>query len=137
FGARRGLVGTDEPVSPIRRSYLLLGTVIFGLATIVLLPSGTYQALSNMLLPAQPNAFRPGMSDSLGGGIAALPVWLLFLWQLIRDFRGGERRGRFVASHPGGGSGGEPAGVGARLRTPPAGRGASAEAPLPPESTRG
>lgn len=135
FAARRGLAGRDEPGSPIRRGYLLLGTVIFGLATIVLLPTGIYQVLSDTLLPAQPNTFRSGASESLGGGIAALPVWVLFLWQVIRDMRGGAR---LVAAHPGGGIGGEPAGVGARLRTPPAGRGASAEAPLPPpDSTRG
>ncbi len=133
WGARRGVVGDDERGSPIRRGYLLLGTVIFGLTTIVLLPSGVYQALTNLLLPAQPNTFHAGVSDSLGGGIAALPVWLLFLRQVVRDFRG---RAPVAYSYPGGGTGGEPAGVGAALHTPPSGRGASAEAPLSPESMR-
>ncbi len=68
------------------RAYLLLGAIVFGLATIVLLPSGIYQMLSNALLPARADLFRPG-ADSLGGGIVALPIWLVYLRLLVRDFR--------------------------------------------------
>src|SRR5207245_2561386 len=51
FFARRGVMGSDEAVSGLRRGYLLLGTVIFGIATVILLPTGTYQALSYVILP--------------------------------------------------------------------------------------
>ena len=37
--ARRGLMGADE-ASGLRRGYLMLGTVAFGLTTVVLLPTG-------------------------------------------------------------------------------------------------
>ena len=66
----------------------MLGTVVFGLATIVLLPSGIYQALSNALLQTPRDYFRQG-ADALGGGIVSLPIWLLFLRLVVREFRQG------------------------------------------------
>ncbi len=84
FYARRLLA--DPPSSPQWRMYLMTGTVAFGLATLVLLPTGLYQALSNRLIPATPNTFRQS-ADSLGGGIVALPVWLAYLRLLVGDFR--------------------------------------------------
>src|SRR6266542_477827 len=51
FFARRGVMGADELTSGLRRGYLLLGTVIFGIATVILLPTGIYQALSYLILP--------------------------------------------------------------------------------------
>jgi len=86
FYARRGLA--DPPSSPQWRMYLMIGTVTFGLATLVLLPAGIYQVLSNALLAATPNTFRSA-ADSLGGGIVALPIWLVYLRLLVRDFRSG------------------------------------------------
>jgi hypothetical protein len=87
WGARRGFIGADEPQSGIRRGYLMLGTVIFGLSTIVLLPMGIYQALSYVLLPATDGFYRPGAGESLSGGLVTLPVWLIYLWLVVRDFR--------------------------------------------------
>lgn len=84
--ARRSL-GEGEPgMAALRRGYLMLGTVVFGLATIVLLPTGIYQGLSNVLLPSSEFTFRQG-ADALGGGIVSLPVWLLFLRLVVREFR--------------------------------------------------
>lgn len=86
WGARRGL-GEAEPLAlGLRRGYLMLGTVVFGLATIVLLPTGTYQALSNLLLPASDNLYRPG-ADALGGGIVSLPIWLVYLRLVVTELR--------------------------------------------------
>src|SRR5260221_8992450 len=79
FFARRGVMGGDELTSGLRRGYLLLGTVIFGIATVILLPTGIYQALSYLILPLD-NGYRPRAGDSLPGGLVALPVWLIFLW---------------------------------------------------------
>ena len=87
WAARRGL-DADEAASGLRRAYLMLGTVIFGLATVIMLPTGTYQALSAAILPADQFAYRQP-ADQLGGGIACLPIWLLFLAMLRRDFRAG------------------------------------------------
>jgi len=83
--ARRGL-GDDDPSSALRRGYLMLGTVVFGLATIVLLPTGIYQALANALLSTPQNFFRQG-ADALGGGIVSLPIWLIYLRLVVAEFR--------------------------------------------------
>lgn len=64
----------------------MLGTVVFGLSTIVLLPTGVYQALSNVLLSTPENYFRQG-ADALGGGIVSLPIWLIYLRLVVSEFR--------------------------------------------------
>ncbi|MEP7003557.1 MAG: DUF5671 domain-containing protein [Chloroflexota bacterium] len=84
--ARRGLDAGDQG-SALRRGYLMLGTVVFGLATLVLLPTGIYQALSYLILPAENGVYRQGVGDSLPGGIVTLPVWLIYLWLVVRDLR--------------------------------------------------
>jgi hypothetical protein len=87
FVARRGVMGADELTSGLRRGYLMLGTVIFGIATVILLPTGIYQALSYLILPATNGVYRQGVGDSLPGGLVTLPVWLLYLWLVVRDLR--------------------------------------------------
>jgi hypothetical protein len=87
FLARRGVMGADEATSGLRRGYLMLGTVIFGIATVILLPTGIYQALSYLILPADNGVYRPGAGDSLPGGLVTLPVWLIYLWLVVRDVR--------------------------------------------------
>ena len=88
YFARRGVMGADELSSGLRRGYLLLGTVIFGIATVVLLPTGIYQALSYLILPVEQNGgFRQGVGDSLPGGLVTLPIWLIYLWLVVRDVR--------------------------------------------------
>lgn len=90
WAARRGL-DAAEASSGLRRAYLMLGTVIFGLATVIMLPAGLYQALATAILPADQFSYRPS-ADSLGGGVACLPIWLLYLWLLRRDFRSSDAR---------------------------------------------
>ncbi|HUQ17629.1 MAG TPA: hypothetical protein VM070_07570 [Candidatus Saccharimonadales bacterium] len=85
--ARRTVIGTDEGRSGLRRAYLMLGTVIFGLSTIALLPTGIYQGLSYLLLPTGDGIYRQGAGESLSGGLVTLPVWLLYLWLVVRDAR--------------------------------------------------
>jgi len=48
------------------------GTLLLGLVTVVLLPWGTYQALSAAFLPPAPNQFNSGVADTLGGGLAGV-----------------------------------------------------------------
>ena len=87
FFARRGVMGADEAVSGLRRGYLLLGTVIFGISTVILLPTGIYQALAYLILPAEGGTFRSGVGDTLPGGVVTLPIWLSYLWLVVRDVR--------------------------------------------------
>jgi len=58
YAARRGVMASDELTSGLRRGYLMLGTVIFGITTVILLPTGIYQALSYLILPAANGVFR-------------------------------------------------------------------------------
>jgi hypothetical protein len=87
YVARRGVMAADEHTSGLRRGYVLLGTVIFGIATVILLPTGIYQALSYLILPSGGGAFRSGVGDTLPGGLVTLPIWLIFLWLVVRDVR--------------------------------------------------
>jgi hypothetical protein len=84
--ARRSLARPDEHQSGLYRAYLMLGTAIFGVATIVLLPTGIYQALS-YIVPASQFSFRPGAGEALSGGLAVLPLWLAYLWLVMRALR--------------------------------------------------
>lgn len=130
--ARRAVGGEVGAASGLHRAYLILGTAIFGIATIALLPMGIYQALTYALVPADQFTFRPGAGEALSGGLAALPLWLAYLWLVQRALRGGPR----VFVRGGGGSGPpEPAGVGARIGPGPSSRSAGAEA-RPPEDPR-
>ncbi|MDO8506338.1 MAG: DUF5671 domain-containing protein [Candidatus Limnocylindria bacterium] len=73
----------------MRRAYALLGAGVFGLAALVLLPTGISQALSFWLLPA---TYRPGAGGTLAGGVVAAVVWLLYLRLVLGDLpRGGAR----------------------------------------------
>jgi len=85
--ARRALAGMAERGSGLHRAYLILGTAIFGIATIALLPMGIYQALSFALVPTSQFNYRTGAGEALSGGLAALPLWLAYLWLVQRALR--------------------------------------------------
>jgi hypothetical protein len=82
WAARRTLGRVET--GGLDRAYLILGTAIFGIATIALLPMGIYQALSFAVVPAQENFYRQGAGEALSGGLAALPLWLAYLWLVLR-----------------------------------------------------
>jgi len=79
----RGRLG-DDGASVLRRAYDVLGTFVFGLATVILLPVGIYQALAVAILEPMANVFRQGFGDALAGGIVAVPIWLTYLLRVIR-----------------------------------------------------
>jgi len=85
--ARRALTGGADRMSGLHRAYLILGTAIFGIATIAFLPMGIYQALSFAIVPPDQFSFRPGAGEALSGGLAALPLWLAYLWLVQRTLR--------------------------------------------------
>jgi hypothetical protein len=85
--ARRTLAGIADRASGLHRAYLILGTAIFGIATIAFLPMGIYQALSFAIVPPDQFSFRPGAGEALSGGLAALPLWLAYLWLVQRALR--------------------------------------------------
>lgn len=85
--ARRSLAGLADHASGLYRAYLILGTATFGIATIALLPMGIYQALSFAIVPPDQFSFRPGAGEALSGGLAALPLWLAYLWLVQRALR--------------------------------------------------
>lgn len=80
--AQRGFFSADDRSSGVYRTYLFVATTVFGIATIVQLPSGVNGALSQAF--GLGGATRAGPSDAYGalaGGLAALPVWLVYLWR--------------------------------------------------------
>jgi hypothetical protein len=113
----------------LRRAYLLLGTLVFGIAAIALLPAGVYQLLANAVLPRNPGQFVPGVADSLSGGVVSFVFWLIFLRAVLRDARGGSPR--FYRAGPSTPPA-EPAPVGAPLGPRPGERSTGAEAAIPP-----
>jgi hypothetical protein len=141
FAAHRWARGAMYPQSVtvldhggLHRAYLLLGTVVFGVGAIALLPAGVYQVLVNALLPTSSETFRPGVADTLTAGVVSLVVWLLYLRAVLRDARGGgpARYWRTGPSTPPA----EPAPVGARIGPGPEERSAGAEAQPPQELRR-
>jgi hypothetical protein len=85
--ARRTVAGIADRASGLHRAYLILGTAIFGIATIAFLPMGIYQALTVAIVPLDQFSFRPGAGEALSGGLAALPLWLAYLWLVQRALR--------------------------------------------------
>lgn len=87
YAARRGIVGAEESRGALRRGYLMVGTAVFGLATIVLVPTGLYQLLANAILETPENVYRPGIGDSFAPGVVSLVVWLVFLRLVVAETR--------------------------------------------------
>jgi hypothetical protein len=113
----------------LERAYHLLGTVVFGIGAIALLPAGLYQLLANSLLTLPGDFFRQGVADTLTGGVVSTVLWLLYLRAVLTDTRGGD-----AWSHRSGPSGpAEPAPFAARVGPGPGGRSAGAEARPPRE----
>jgi hypothetical protein len=83
--ARGRLGGDDERTSVLRRAYNVLGTFIFGVATVILLPVGIYQMLSVAILEPRADVFRQGFGDSLAGGLVSVPIWLTYLMRVVRE----------------------------------------------------
>ncbi len=82
--ARRSFGEADEAVSVLRRTYNILGTFVFGIGTIVLLPYGIYIALSQAILTPAEDVYLQGFGDSLAGGIVSAAVWVYFLFSVVR-----------------------------------------------------
>ena len=87
YVARRSVVGADEAGSGLRRAYLMLGTTVFGLATVILVPTGLYQLLANAIIETSPEVYRSGIADSFSPGVVSLVVWLAFLRLVVRQSR--------------------------------------------------
>lgn len=128
----RGASDTDR--GGLQRAYHLLGTVVFGVGAIALLPAGLYQLLANSLLTLPQDTFRQGVADTLTGGVVSTVLWLLYLRSVLSDTRGGGEM-RFYRSGPSGPPA-EPAPVGARIGPRPGERSTGAEAQPPQEFRR-
>jgi len=86
---RRTLETAEERTSSLRRGYYLLGTAIFGIASIVLVPMAVYNTLHWFLIPVAQFEFRPGAGESLAAAIVVVPFWILFLRIVLADYRSG------------------------------------------------
>lgn len=106
-------------------AFLVVGTLTFGIATIVSLPGG-------LAAEIQSRTSSLGVrTEPLGAGLTALVFWAAHLWRL-RGRMGGGGRGRGGSASGGNGPPPHPVGVGAPLVRPPDTRAAGALA-IPPE----
>jgi hypothetical protein len=80
-------IGSAQHSGGLHRTYLLLGTAVFGLGTAALLPFGVYQALSHVLITTTPGSFRQGVGETLPSGLAALALWTVYLGSVVRSQR--------------------------------------------------
>jgi hypothetical protein len=92
----RNRTGTGDQ-GTLWRSYLLIGTAVFGIATVILLPLGLQQALTSLLVPRTAGSFRQGVGDSLTAGVVSLTIWLLYLRLAAEGLRAGGRTHGLVA----------------------------------------
>jgi hypothetical protein len=83
--ARARFASAEEATSLLRRAYNVIGMFVFGVATMILLPVGTYVALSYALLTPGENVYVQGFGDSLAGGLVSAPVWLFYLMRVVRS----------------------------------------------------
>lgn len=83
----RRMMGGEDETSALRRAYIVLGTFVFGISAIILLPVGVYQALSMWLIPYTDDVYLPGFADAITGGVVATPIWLFYLMRMARTAR--------------------------------------------------
>lgn len=106
-------------------TFLMAGTFAFGIATLVTLPGGLAPEIERLFgIQAELRS-----SGSLGGGLAALVLWLGHLWQLRAHVGRGPRK-EYTFGPPSPPL--EPSGVGAPRLVPPDTRSAGAAA-VPPD----
>lgn len=106
-------------------AFLAVGLTTFGVATVVTLPSGLAEEAQRLFRVGEP--YRA--NGTLGGGLAALAVWLAHMLQFRAQLgRGSSREFTFGPPSPPP----EPVGVGAPLVRPPDTRAAGAMA-IPPQ----
>ena len=84
---RRQIETQQERSGLLRRGYYLLGVVIFGVASIVLLPVAVYNALRYFLIPLGQFDYRPGVGESLAAALVVVPIWLTYLRIVLNDVR--------------------------------------------------
>jgi hypothetical protein len=84
---RRSLEAPAERTSFLRRGYYLLGTAVFGIASIVLVPTAVYNALRWFLIPVAQFEYRPGAGETLAAAAVVAAFWLAFLRIVVNDLR--------------------------------------------------
>jgi len=84
----------DRPLSFLNRAYLMMSGVVYGVLSLVMLPTGLYQLIEFYFVPRgdpeQTIWSWPIPGDTLGYALVALVLWLWILPQLFRSL-GGER----------------------------------------------
>lgn len=91
WAARRRLIGPEQRASALDRGYVIAATAVFGITTVIALPTGVQQILSGTLLqqPTPFGSYRQG-ADALGLGLVALILWLLYLRLAVRPILRGQ-----------------------------------------------
>lgn len=104
-------------------AFLMVGTAAFGLAALMTLPVGLAQEFQRVF---GLNNVAPRTGGTLGGGLAALVVWLGHLWQLRNHLGRSGPRFEWARIPPSGPPPTEPSFSGAPIIRPPGARSAGA-----------
>ncbi len=97
--ARRRLLNGDQGSQ--YRGYVLVGAAAFGISTVVFLPTGVYQALSNWLVARPAGSYYQPVAEALVSGLVSLALWLLYLRAALTSSRKANAAGAEPAA-PGG-----------------------------------
>jgi hypothetical protein len=88
LAARRWLETGEERASLLNRIYLIVVTIVFGIITIVLMPQAVFETFSYVVLdPVDSFGSRTQPGDKLALAITTLPVWLIYLFEVVRSMR--------------------------------------------------
>jgi len=70
---------------------VMAATAIFGITTVIALPTGVQQVLSGTLVPPRAEfGFYRQPADALGLGVVALILWLVYLRLAVREIQRGQ-----------------------------------------------
>ena len=86
FG-RRWLETGEEKEGLLNRVYLIVVTITFGIITIVYLPQAVFETISYVVLDPIDSFNRNTPGRNLALSFATLPIWLTYLWAIVRAMR--------------------------------------------------
>lgn len=88
---RRMERGTEKEYGLLRKSYLIVLLVIFGIGSIITLPAGTFEAIRYYVIePIEEFVFRNPPGPKLATSIVFTPVWVFYLLSTLREVRRSE-----------------------------------------------
>ncbi len=88
FARRRLEAGTETQQDILRKPYLIVLLLIFGIGSVITLPSGTFEAIRYYVIePVEEFEFRNPPGPKLATSVIFTPVWVLYLLATLREVK--------------------------------------------------